>query len=60
MYVVFSLVVLVFDLGCEVVTDVADVSDLVLDDKGDFRRHRQRDGRGKARSLGEHVQVPEK
>ncbi len=51
------LAVVVFDLGCEVITDVADVSDLVFDDQRNFRWHGQRDGRSQTRGLGEHVQV---
>ena len=53
-----SLVVFIFNLWSEIVSDVTDVSDLVLDDKGHLRRHRQRHGRGKIRCLREHVEVP--
>ena len=52
-----GLVVLVLDLGGQVVADVADVTDLVLDHQGNVRGHGQRDGGRQARSLGEQIQV---
>ena len=39
----FFLVVLILDLGGKVVADVADVSDLVLHDEGNFGAHGQSD-----------------
>ena len=37
-----NLVVLVLYFGCQVVSDVADVSDLVFDNQGDVGTHRKR------------------
>ena len=52
-----SSVVLVLDLGREVVPDVADVADLVLDDEGDLGAHGEADLGRQAGGLGEHVEV---
>ena len=52
------LIVLVLDFGGQIIADFAEIADLVLDDEGDLRAHRQGDRRGQAAGLGEHVQVP--
>ena len=54
----FVSVVLILDLGCEVIPDVTKVGDVVLDHQGNIGRHREGDLGGQARRLGEHVQVP--
>ena len=53
-----DLVVLVLDLGGEVIPDVPEVGDVVLDHQGDIRGHGERHLGGQARGLGEHVKVP--
>ena len=53
-----GLVVLVLDLGSEVIPDVAKVGDVVLHHQGDVRWHGERHLGREARGLGEHVQVP--
>ena len=53
----FPSVVLVLDLGGEVVPDVADVADLVLDDERHLGAHGEADLGREAGGLGEHVEV---
>ena len=53
------LVVLIFNLGGEVVSDVSDLPNVVLEDQRNVRRHGEHYLVCQAGSLGEHGQVPE-
>ena len=53
------LVVLIFNLGGEVVSDVSNLPNVVLEDQGNVGRHGQHHLGCQAGSLGEHAQVPE-
>ena len=59
LYFIVSLVVFILNLGGEVISDVTNVSNVVLDHQGDIRWHGQWHLGGQAASLGEHVQIPE-
>ena len=54
---IIRLVVFVLDLGSQVVSDVTDVSDVVLHHQGHVRGHGQGDLGSQATGLGEHVQI---
>ena len=54
----FSSVVLVLDLGGQVVPDVAEVPDVVLHHQRHVRRHGEGHLGRQAARLGEHVQIP--
>lgn len=54
---IHCLTVVILDLGRQIVSDVAVVLDLVLDDERHISRHRQLHLRGQRRGLGERVEV---
>merc|ERR1719277_1011702 len=52
------LVVFIFDLRCEIISDVPDLSDVVLDDQGHIWRHGETHLARETASLRKHVHVP--
>ena len=52
-------VIFILNLWGEVVSDVTNVSNVVLNHQGDIRRHGEGHLGRQAAGLGEHVQVPE-